>query len=597
MPEGTKREQVRELIFAEHPEGLPPAVPWIGLGDYAAAGTADLRLASVIHPHALELRAEFIEWFGAINAANASPQWWAHTTSAKNLLSSPFGNQALELLALRRALDSTPQARVGVVGATTAQREVITRFAQSEPGLRVAAGGVRRRDPLFVPVRLAYQFLRIFGAWLLWLRAMRASSNAHVHLVSYADAAFRDGNDAFFGPLAHMLGKARTPLTCLHHVFIHGPYRPVVRKLRDATGLRYAPLFAELHAVDIVSAIAASWRALRCVGRWPRPGLIRGLDLQPVLREALYWDLAKGGYFHNVLVRAAARRLAARHRPPVLFYPFENKSLEKLLLIGVREGAPQTSLVGFQHTAVTPRHTTLLFGQGEAERTPLPDRIFTLGSVSRDYLETHGNYPPGLLETGFALRQAQRAPLERRTPSKAVHVLFALSSSLAELTGASRCVLASAALRPGWTFAVRPHPEFPLSRLAAPAREALGKCARDLAGTSLDDNLAWCDVVVYASSTVAIEAMMAARPVVNLDVGDLLPVDPVTEPLALHRTARTPEELVAMIEGVCSLEEPQLSSALDEARRFVERYFVAPTPERLDRLLGWHLQRDKRGAA
>lgn len=41
---------------------------------------------------------------------------------------------------------------------------------------------------------------------------------------------------------------------------------------------------------------------------------------------------------------------------------------------------------------------------------------------------------------------------------------------------------------------------------------------------ALADNLAWCDVVVYVSSTVALEALGRGRPVINLVISD--PVDP-----------------------------------------------------------------------
>ena len=75
----------------------------------------------------------------------------------------------------------------------------------------------------------------------------------------------------------------------------------------------------------------------------------------PLLRAALRWDLGRGAYLHNVLVYRAARRLLARLRPRWLIYPFENKALEKALLLAAREQHPPCRIVGFQHTSITRR--------------------------------------------------------------------------------------------------------------------------------------------------------------------------------------------------------------------------------------------------
>lgn len=580
----------RELVLAASAADLPGGIPCIAFGDAAAAEGA-LRPGDLIRPQRERLREAFILWLGGINVANASIAWWTHNTSSKNLLASRLGNAVFDLLALRQLLggatDSAP-ARVGVVGASAAQVEAIRRMAVASGGaLRVTRLGAEPPAGGGSALRLVALAMRALLEWALWMRPARASGQAAVRLFTYADAGFRDGADAFFGQLAGHLAAHEPPLSCMHHPWVHGAPAEVVPKLRVSARFRYSPLLSELGAGDILGALRDALLAAARVGRWPAPALLEGLDLEPLLRESLREDLAGGNYFAVLLIHRAARRLAARARPPLVIYPYENKSLEKLLLLGLREGNPLVRIVGYQHTSVTPRHTTLVFAPGEAACTPLPDRVVTLGEVTRAWLESHGRYPAGLLVEGFALRQAARGALARRKPApgEGARVLFVLSSSIAELAAAAHWLLEAARLRPTWQFALRPHPEFPIARLPESLRAAVAARAQDLSGTPLEENLRWADTVAYASSTVALEALMAGRPVVNIDLGEPLEVDPVLEPVTLHWRAADAAELVAAVEAGAALDDAAFECRRDGARRFIDRYLRPFTPAGLARLL------------
>ena len=578
----------RELVLAASAADLPGGIPWLGFGDAAAAEGA-LRPGDLIRPQRERLREAFVIWLGGMNSANASPEWWAHNTSSKNLLSSRFGNAVFELLALRLLLQEPARTPVGVVGASTAQEEAIRRMAAASGGaLRIRHAGAAPRREGRAALRLAARAVRAVLEWVWWLRPWRESGGAAVRLITYADAGFRDGNDAFFGPLASLLAVREPPLACVHHPWLHGAPGVVVPKLRAAARFRYSPLLAELDVADFLGALRDAFAALSRVARWPAPAPLEGVELESLLRDALREDLASGNYFAVLLIQRAARRLAERTRPPLVIYPFENKSLEKLLLLGLREGYPAGRIVGYQHTSVTPRHTTLLFAPGEAARTPLPDRVVTVGEVTRAWLESNGRYPAGLLAAGFALRQSAGASLERRrsAPGEGARVLFVLSSSIAELVSAARWLLEAARLRPSWQFALRPHPEFPIARLPESLRAAAMARSRDFSGTPLEENLRWADAIAYASSTVALEALMAGRPVVNIDLGEPLDADPVLEPVALHWCAGNPAQLVAAVQEIADLTDAEFSHRRHAARSFVDRYLRPFTAQGLARLLG-----------
>jgi hypothetical protein len=571
---------VREVLLAERPDQVPAGVPWVALGAGAGADPRELRLADYIRPDERQVRQSFVDWMGALNMTRASLGWWAHTASAKNLLSSPLGNQVLELLGLQRLLARTPAPRIAVVGATSAQRKVIASLVAGMPGVRVEPLAKARTELFFPLARLGYQFARMVVLWPA-LRRARSEPGADVHVLTYGDEALDDGRDAFFGPLAELLLQRQPALRTQYHVFMQGSYRRILARIGVAGRFRYAPLFAELGLSDLCVALVAALRARFAVDRWTAAPRLGQLDLQPVLRAALIWDLAKGGYFYNLLVYRAARRLGQRLKPAVLLYPYEAKSLEKAFLLGIKAAHPPVRVTGYQHTAITPRHTTLLFAEGEAARTPLPDRVVTMGSVTQRYLKEQGRYPDDLLRSGFALRQVQRPALPRRSDAALVRLLFVTSSSVAELAAAGRCLLAVAKRRPAWKLAIRPHPEFPLRWLPAELANELRAHASDFSGSALTDNLHWSDAAVYVSSTAALEALMVGRPVVNLDVGDLLSVDPVIEAVPLHARARSAEEVIAAVERLTAMQPDEFRRALEASRDFTARYVPAPTVEAL----------------
>jgi hypothetical protein len=562
------RTPPRELRFvAAPPAGLAP-------GEVALDARSDL--APLQRSQGTAWRDAFVAWLGALNRSRASLAWWSYSSTAKNLLSSPLGDRCLQLLALDRFLAQTQAHTVFVSGATPAQQEAMRLRLKQSPWRVAGAGGIPRLAPL---ARSLWQFARILGLW--GARRLRAPAGAapQALLFTYVDAGFRDAPDAFFGPLAGHL-----PVSSCHVAFVQCAYRDALPKLAAARGARYEPLFGSLRLVDLLWALGASLAAWWRAARYDAPPL-GGIPATPLLREALRWDVGQGGYFYNLLVYRAARRLHAAWRPAWLIYPFENKALEKLLLLAARAASPRTRIVGYQHTSITRRHATLLFAEGEAAATPMPDRVVTVGDVTRRYLEREGRYPPGLFVTGCALRQQGGAPLERRVADGKPRLLLALSSSRRELVEAVDACRRARAADPALELAIRTHPEFPLALLPAELRAWADANAINLAGSALAANLEWCDAVVYVSSTVALEALGRGRPVINLAISDPLDPDPVLDPLAFHWSADSPAALAAAAREIVSLAPARFEQARREALEYVAEYLRPPTPAALEAFL------------
>jgi hypothetical protein len=564
----------------------------VNLGEAAPATAGDqdsqLReapLTGIYRRYGAVWKQAFIDWLGALNVAHAGPDWWTHTSTAKNLLSSPLGNRLFQVLAVLRLADETAFDRMYIAGASPAQQAIIRdRLARTQP--RTAVQGAGTAPEFGAPkllARLAYQAART-ALVVLWWRPRFSRKASGIFAFTYVDGGVTDGNDAFFGRLPALLAADphRRQLSFL--AFVQAPYRRVLPRLACFRQHSYWPILFEAGLADLALALRKAWRA-RDAGRFRIAGEIEGVDATPLVHEAFRWDIAKGGYLLNALLYHAARRFARASSPERVLIPYENKSLEKTLLLGLREGAPGCRVIGYQHTSVTPRHTTLLFAAGEAVVTPLPDLIVTAGDVARDYLERHGNYPAGMLVTGCALRQAAGTALAPTAGDARPRVLLALSSSRFELASAVEFLRQAEALDAGFDLAVRPHPEFPLRLLPATLRAWVAAHARDCSGSALQENLEWCTAVAYASSTVALEAMMRGRPVINLDLGEMIVPDPVVGEPPLWRRVSTPPELARALEDLRALAPEALAAERAAAAGYVERYFRPVSRPALERFL------------
>jgi len=539
----------------------------------------------------------YVEWLGELNERLASRDWWAFTSTAKNMLSSPLGEAILQTLAVVEVARETPVSQLVVTGATPGQAHTLARrFGSRRLSAAIGATWSAAIVDLANLVRLAWHSGRV-----LRLHVWRSKSDlpeAQTCLMTYADAAFKDGGDAFFGTFSELLTD-KTGESPLHLAVLQGPGHEVMNRLGQARRYQYSPLLDELKTGDVLRAAFNTARSIFSVGRFARNFRpIEGVDVAPVLTEALRWDLGRGGYFYNLLVYYAARRFGGRVSPSRLIYPFEMKSLEKMLVLGTRDGAPGCSLVGYQHTSITRRHTTFLMETGESARTPLPDFVVTVGEVTQRYLTERGGYPKGFFRVGGALRQVQRPLMQvRSSTGGTLRLLLALSSSRRELIEATNALCDLGKVRRDIEIGVRPHPEFPLSLLPAGLRESVNDRMKDLSGTPLAENLDWCDAVVYVSSTVALESLMVGKPVINLRVSD--PVDP--DPLLGDPPLRVKVKSAADLSQACDellawLSHDNLSDRT-AASSYVRCYLRPLTPGDVDTFLeAKPLEGDARGA-
>jgi len=527
----------------------------------------------------------FSEWLGKLNIKNADIFWWAHTSTAKNILSSPVGDRFLQVHAVCEIVRNTTATSINVVGASPGMMESIVMLLNDKSflvkGMSWRFRWLRRTITNIASfLRIIFQCLSVFfGNYFVNQKAREV--NVDVCLFTYIDGKQYEETDNYFGKLPEIY-RANNKVSFAYLAYVYKPYRlrmKITSQLRNATP--YFFLFGMLTVFDYLWGIFFSLREL-WLNTCKRNYLYMNDNdgYRPLLREIFVHDLSYGGYIHNLLVNRAVRRFLDINHPNEILYPFENKSLEKMLVLAARSAEVVPKIVGYQHTSITPRHSTQFFVENEAGRTPLPDKIVTVGEVTKRYIEKYGNYPAGIFVAGCALRQVWNSQKAKQyLGQENMHILLALSSSKKELEKSVQYMKSVKRLLPNIEVGIRPHPDFPLALLSKEQLEWIEKNAIDFSRTVLSDNIDWCHLTAYVSSTVALETLMRGKPVIKLSIGDVISPDPVIGDVSFHWDAKDETDMVEILFHIKNMSDSEYLSASKDAIEYVADY-LSPVNDR-----------------
>lgn len=545
-----------------------------------AEGGAAVDLASVFGRSGKEWLNQLGSWIGGVNQVNSDLYWWAHASTAKNFLSSPLGDRFVQVKAICELAETTGDSTLSIIGATPGQMETL-RALLPPSKFRFVGSAWRKKERRKTLSKLKSLVMLVYRAsdvllGFIGYRRPRIEKSPDVCLFTYLDGVRRAGVDNYFGTLPRLLRESKREASLLYLAYVYRPYRRRIRQITDEHDpTPYVALFGLLRTHDHLWALFAAVRVWWRDSRGDYEFRYNGFEaFAPLLRETFVDDLA-GVYLFNLLIYRATRRFFETWSPRVVVYPFENKPLEKMILQGIKDSRQKPKIVGYQHTSITPRHITLLFAPGEAAHTPLPEKIVTVGKVTKAYLEAEGNYPPGIFVAGGALRQIWGSPLPRNGGGDSgIRVLLALSSSKNELVRSVAYFRRVVERLPTVELGVRPHPNFPLTLLPTDLAEWVAKHALDLSGTLLNDNLEWSSVTAYVSSTVALEALMRGKPIVNFAIGDVVSPDPVLGQAPFHWCINDESEMVRTLGNLKAMRDEDYRRGSADAVAYVRDYLA-----------------------
>jgi hypothetical protein len=516
----------------------------------------------------------------------SSLEWWALSTTAKNFLSTNFGNQVFQLLLIKAIAEEGKYSPLYILNATPTQIDIArhsNKFADFTLIIKSKFQYWFKIKSFFKRiVKNTYHAVKITRYYACNKKEIKVAS-LDTLFMTYLDRKSVPGSDPFFGDLNKKIVSLEPELSTMTVCFLNTGEADFFKKKDKFLSNGCFALLEFLTVKSIFLIWMKSCFKTKFTSLGDKNIFLDEIDFSSLLSDSINDDVMSGRYFMNLAVYYSALQMFSEIRIKNFIYPFENKSIEKMMLLASKNTSLNANIcsVGYQHTSITPRHTTLLFSEFEAENTPLPKKIITAGHIAREYLQANGNYPENYIFTGCALRQ--QFPSENKIElfnSDRTHVLLTLSSSLRELKKSIEFMRNLLKYTGKYEIGVRPHPEFSMSDLPITLKNWANKNLMDLSGSNLQENLKWCDVCMYVSSSVAIEAMMFGKPVINIRFDDVINPDPVINNPVAHWSYSKPNEVIDKLDWLRKMDKQKYNNLSEEAKKYALNYFVPATNEK-----------------
>lgn len=538
-----------------------------------------------------DFQKKYIEFIARLNNANKSFLWWALNLTGKSPFSTRLCERLFNFCLIIKTYYESSDTLIVICDDLVLSRQVkawgkkkkIKVFCMIRDKLsftKIAKG--------IIPVSIIYAFCRTllykFHSWRYCRFKISRDYEYTVLKTILSKQSFNKEGiffDTYFGRLIDYLDKENVP-----HIFLTTVFPPYTANLNKAIYRNgrgdIVPIEKYLSIGGATKCFAQALLKYFLPFRLKDNADFEGFDVEYLVKETIRQDCTSTRFFTNFLMYCCTASLAQNVKIKKVFYPFENRSWEKMLILALRKYSPSSVITGYQHSFITPKHTEMYLGK--EEDVPLPDRIITNGKITRDILERACNFSPAMLRVGCALRQKDAPPLVRknRTTTGFPNILVIMSVSVEyymKVIAFLNKVFFDGML---YNIALRPHPEIPhgdkLQKAATFKFQISDK-------ESLDDALNWADIVVYHSSAAAIRAVSFGIPVIYLKMDDFLDPDPLFDFNRLKWTVTEPQELIGSIERISAMSESEFKSMQDEAVEYGKRYFYPAADNNLKEFL------------
>ena len=415
-------------------------------------------------------------------------------------------------------------------------------------------------------------FSKIIAFFMFRESAQSSDQYKYVFLSLLNQQSFSDKThsykDFYFSPLLEHLSKSNN--RCLNLVLVWAPYAKNLNRLKQCYPISHdvLPLECFLHFSGLTKVFAKILSKVFLREKIQGDFCVQGYSFLELLKKYKRKEEFSSSLFLSMLLFHVGREIASHFPGAKVIYPFENRAFERMFIKGIKETAPDMKLFGYQHAALTKRHLNYFLGENERKYMPLPDRIVTTGEVPKNILQEFFGHSREKLIVGNSLRRNPLNINNRLRPVKIKDILVIISTDLDEykrvllfLEEFSRIETVM------YNIVIRPHPVIPLASALKDLPELSFPLNEQSSAVPLDEALYGADLVLFASSTVSVEALSAGVPIIYLDVSPFLNNNPLGFYPSRCEVVSSPEELVEVLDRLSGR-----NIKFDDGKKYVDSY-------------------------
>jgi hypothetical protein len=524
-------------------------------------------------------------WHGALCevGARCSPDFWLTSISRLNIWTQETVLKPLFFAAgLCQWAAVHPEAeRIVVLRAPAEVDAYVGEFTK-----HVAARPARAAWTRATVTGLAAMARRLTG---LARHARRRPAPTRARVLLYSQVvdgqALEEVGDHFFGRFVDDLVHDLAADFTVTYLLRDQSERARVERSLGARGSRTFFLLDYVSAADVARVAVRTVRA--CVALASLPRRVPPLTIGPhtsrsFIGRYLAAEVLRRMPDVEIAVEIAMRRAVSATGAATMLYPYEEKGLERALLRARGGAAHRVRALGFGHAAHTRCHLALRTRRGRVV-APAPDGILATGArAARFLVEWARKDAPRVTAVGSPRHMAPLPPMRPRVErARGLRILIVIAHA-SELDALGAWLERVPALFEGHEVAIRTYRFGWFTEQDRGLRRVLAAApALATREGSLREQLAWCDLTVFNSTTTGVQAMLAGRLVAHAALHDLFAMDPLLgEPGAFARCAE-PADLGAALARARAMDDAEVAAVIAAQRRLASEILAPPDPAAL----------------
>jgi len=380
-------------------------------------------------------------------------------------------------------------------------------------------------------------------------------------------------------------------------VYLNGPLGQRIKVRQHDRAKTTSPAYVFLEDLvkfsDCFKGLMSTFRtavALRNVKRNLPP--LRYGESQSDAFPKEYWktcmadDLSIGSFFVYFL----SKRLLKRFKAKALIYPYEERGFERAILKACSEMEEPLTVIGYHHGIHTNAHIFYRTRPEGMVNPPRPDIVGVGGPGEKKWFIGVAKTHPSMVSVIGSARYPKPVTTrdEEERPHSPLRILV-LTGFGYELMILANYLQARDDLFQGTDVIVRKKP-YAIQTEADVGIERLKRIGDNIKieTNSLIEQVEWCDVVLYCTTTAGFEAMLLGRLAIYVDLCDLILTDPVKDKGDSEELIRcfSVNDLKKSLDRVRHMSRNEYSLSVRNQIGFAEQ-LISPVDEKgLSRLIG-----------
>jgi hypothetical protein len=488
---------------------------------------------------------EYVDALSLIGKKLDSKYWWATSLSSKNRFQTPFLDYFLKI-------QKNEEANIDDYTSSSNLLQLLKHF-------------------LFELIKCFLVNIRCSKAKKEFLKKYINSEVSIIKTFSYKKSLELNNdkfNDPYFGDLADYLDKEGE--RCFQLVKPLGCIREQIELSKN--NLNVIPFYYFLTPSDLVRNLFETLTTV--VNKKGIDIKINEKDISQDLNVLLEKEKYNSSFFHALLMYRVFENITKKLKIKKVIYPYENNAWERLSIMSIKKFSSSTKIIGYVHTVVPEISANMFPGIDETQFAPFPDKILTIGKITKELLEQFGDYKNIQVESSCALRFKY---LETKSilPTQNERIVLVALEGVIPAAKVLDDIFELSKICSEWAFYIRTHPALPYSKL----QKFMSLRIKDFKNikiseiASLDKDIERAKVVMYWGSTVGIEALALGKPVIHYDLKKELSYDPLFMYENYKWLVGRDDSLLRVLEEIYKLASSEVENYQIQTKEFLKEYF------------------------